>query len=366
MTLSEATDDRYAVEYSFESTGSPTGGSGDDDSGWLATRVFNDSGLETNHEYCYRARARDTASTPNATGYSPTSCRYTDIEASTGITFGAITAVGIEARSTNTPSGLTRGSSGLVVFDLSEGTDSGWKQDNDLWESAGLVPNTEHFFAAQSRNGDGTVSAISPSASRYTLAGSPIDDGFLPVSQLSIQANWLPNGNPPGTEYMIENQTLGSDSGWITVLSWNSSGLSPDTAYSFRGRARNAVGVETAWVDFGSATTLLCSDADADGVCDVDDNCSVHFDPSQHDSNSDGYGNLCDPDLNNDGVVGVPDLNDFRSAFGSTTGGAGWNPDADFNGDGAVGIPDFNTLRSYFGGPPGPSGLACAGTIPCP
>ncbi len=43
-----------------------------------------------------------------------------------------------------------------------------------------------------------------------------------------------------------------------------------------------------------------------------------------------------------------------------------FDPNLDANGDEAVGIPDFNTLREFFGGPPGPSGLACAGTIPCP
>jgi hypothetical protein len=370
MTATEATDDRYAVEYSFEVVGSPTGGTGASDSGWVPSDTFTDSALETNHDYCYHTRARDTASTPNATDYSPTSCRYTDIEASTGITFGAITSTSIEARSSNTPSGLTRGSSGLVVFNLLEGVDSGWKQDNAFWTNVGLVPNSEHLFAAQTRNGDAAVISIGPTSSRYTLANAPIPAGLLVVGDLSIQVSWLADGNSAGTEYMIENQTLGSNSGWIAALSWDSTGLALDTTYSFRGMARNGENVETEWVDFGSATTPLCAngdvDGDGDGICDADDNCSIAFNPGQHDSNSDGYGNYCDPDLDGDGIVGIPDFNAFRSAFGSTAGSGSWNPDADFNSDGAVGIPDFNILRSYFGNPPGPSGLACAGTIPCP
>ncbi|MCH8132724.1 MAG: hypothetical protein IIA30_09260, partial [Myxococcales bacterium] len=74
-----------------------------------------------------------------------------------------------------------------------------------------------------------------------------------------------------------------------------------------------------------------------------------------------GYGNACDADFNNDGVVGIPDFALLSAQFGSTTGGS-----ADFNGDTIVGIPDFAALSGMFGSPPGPSGLSCAGTVPCP
>ncbi len=36
------------------------------------------------------------------------------------------------------------------------------------------------------------------------------------------------------------------------------------------------------------------------------------------------------------------------------------------DGDGAIGIPDFGVFRAGFGAEPGPSGLACAGAVPCP
>ena len=32
---------------------------------------------------------------------------------------------------------------------------------------------------------------------------------------------------------------------------------------------------------------------------------------------------------------------------------------------GAIGVSDFLTMRAGFGGAPGPSGLDCAGEIPC-
>ncbi len=107
-------------------------------------------------------------------------------------------------------------------------------------------------------------------------------------------------------------------------------------------------------------------DDDGDEVCNADDNCLILPNPDQTDSNSDGYGNLCDPDLDNDGAIGILDFNLFRLAFGTACGVGGYDPDVDFDGDCAIGLLDFNTFRSFFGGTPGPSGLSCAGTIPCP
>ena len=103
-------------------------------------------------------------------------------------------------------------------------------------------------------------------------------------------------------------------------------------------------------------------DTDSDGIPDEWDNCVSTSNTDQCDTNMDGYGNLCDADVAapNDGVVGLPDFNLFRADFGSA--GA---LDTDFNCDNVVGLPDFNIFRSAFGGAPGPSGLGCAGTIPC-
>ena len=107
-------------------------------------------------------------------------------------------------------------------------------------------------------------------------------------------------------------------------------------------------------------------DFDEDGVPDALDNCVEQPNESQRDSDRDGYGDACDPDYNNDGAVGIPDFNVLRGQFGLTDEDPGFDPAVDHNEDGAVGIPDFNVFRAFFGGEPGPSGLECAGTVPCP
>ena len=107
-------------------------------------------------------------------------------------------------------------------------------------------------------------------------------------------------------------------------------------------------------------------DSDADGVADADDNCLLVPNYSQLDSNRDGYGNACDADYNDDGIVGGPDWAMLGKAFGSTSGSSRYDAQLDSDGDGVIGGPDLALLGSSFGEPPGPSGLDCAGTIPCP
>ncbi|NOQ37776.1 hypothetical protein GQ472_02700, partial [archaeon] len=38
-----------------------------------------------------------------------------------------------------------------------------------------------------------------------------------------------------------------------------------------------------------------CLDADGDGICDADDNCPLHYNPGQEDSDSNGIGDVCEP-----------------------------------------------------------------------
>ena len=109
------------------------------------------------------------------------------------------------------------------------------------------------------------------------------------------------------------------------------------------------------------------TDADSDSVCDPDDNCQLAVNPGQRDEDRDGYGNACDADFNNDGIVGAPDFATFGASFGQVFCDEDFDGIVDLNGDGAVGATDFAFFGTqYIQGFPGPSGLACAGTVPCP
>jgi len=104
--------------------------------------------------------------------------------------------------------------------------------------------------------------------------------------------------------------------------------------------------------DIGHWTMIVRPlDHDRDGVLQSEDNCLNVFNPDQKDSDSDGFGNMCDADLNNDNIVNAMDLGMFRQRFFST------DVDADFNGDGIVNAIDLATIRNLYTKPPGPSGL---------
>ena len=111
--------------------------------------------------------------------------------------------------------------------------------------------------------------------------------------------------------------------------------------------------VVTTSVPSGSAVTghaVVAEDSDADQVFDFQDNCTLVENADQRDTDGDGYGNACDADLNNDGVVNFVDLGALRLLFFTTGSGL----DADFNGDGVINFIDLGVMRAGFFQPPGP------------
>jgi hypothetical protein len=105
-------------------------------------------------------------------------------------------------------------------------------------------------------------------------------------------------------------------------------------------------------------------DTDDDGWLDDEDNCILYSDALQRDTDSDGFGNLCDCDYDNDGACGGLDLAIFNQSFGKNASPE--NLDTDMDGNGVVDGGDFLLFSAGWGGVPGPSGLSCAGTEPCP
>jgi hypothetical protein len=114
-------------------------------------------------------------------------------------------------------------------------------------------------------------------------------------------------------------------------------------------------------------------DNDSDGVPDAYDNCvDIPNGPTgatgscnaQEDYDNDGYGQPCDADVNNDTGCGFDDVQQtLVAAFAA----AGAGSVEDLNCDLGVGFDDVQMVLICAGaaGVPGPSGLACAGAIPC-
>jgi hypothetical protein len=110
------------------------------------------------------------------------------------------------------------------------------------------------------------------------------------------------------------------------------------------------------WVRVGSGdgrsqqAALTETDTDGDGIADSRDNCTTVKNADQRDSDGDGYGDACDADANNDGIVNSIDLAILRANFGLRGASR-----ADLNGDGVVNALDLALLRRLIGTRPGPS-----------
>lgn len=135
--------------------------------------------------------------------------------------------------------------------------------------------------------------------------------------------------------------------------SWNELGdnlpTSPAMSATFHEPTRELI-VATFGRGVWSAS-LPVADRDADGTPDAQDNCLQTTNPEQIDTDGDRIGNACDADFNNDCIVNVIDLGEFRGGF------FGPDPLYDLSGDGVVNAVDLGRLRQLFFLPPGPSGL---------
>jgi hypothetical protein len=114
-----------------------------------------------------------------------------------------------------------------------------------------------------------------------------------------------------------------------------------------------------------TVTGNIAPDTDGDGRVDPIDNCRLTSNATpgatyQLDANGDGYGNICDGDVNNSGLVTSTDFNILRSVLNQSSGASANAAQSDMNGSGLVTSTDFNLLRARLNTAPGPSGLSCA------
>ena len=171
----------------------------------------------------------------------------------------------------------------------------------------------------------------------------------------NLNASWSVDGQPRAT-------------GLAFVLAGSSVAAGPhsialevsDPATQVRNDPDELLRAQRTW------TVTVAADADGDGIPDSSDNCTLVSNPTQLDANGDGYGNICDADLNNSGLVTTADFGILRSVLNQSASASPTAAAADLNGSGTVTTADFGILRARLNTAPGPSGLACAGTIPCP
>ena len=163
------------------------------------------------------------------------------------------------------------------------------------------------------------------------------DKGFSNPVSLAIASS-------PSHGTVVVSGSPGNQAG-ITVTYTPASGFAGTDSFEYT--VDDGVDALTA-----SVAVLVAQDIDGDGVLDHQDNCRTIPNANQRDTNSDGYGNLCDADLDNNGFVNFTDLSLFKQKFTTS------DPDANLDGIGIVNFSDLAIFKSLFGKAPGPSGMA--------
>lgn len=208
---------------------------------------------------------------------------------------------------------------------------------------------------------DSGLSLLLPNLPDLTVSGN-IGVGGAQPSQSSN--SWNPEGNPDLDFIDWGNKDVyPADNSLLIGNADSNHGISRD--FNGTNRANN---LDVGAYVYGSngnpgwkikpefkVTLSNILDSDSDGINDFLDNCTMVINPEQRDADDDGYGNLCDGDLNNDSKTNTLDLNIYKLSHRSSEGDANYNPDADFNGDGNINTLDLNIYKVLHRRPPGPS-----------
>ncbi|MBU2539600.1 hypothetical protein KJ786_00340 [Patescibacteria group bacterium] len=136
-------------------------------------------------------------------------------------------------------------------------TSSGY-QELPSYTDVGLSSNTQYTYKVRAKDANSNESDYSSTSSKYTLANVPSSLSLTADSGSQVTASWSANSNPTDTSYYIENTTAGTNSDWVTDVSWSSAGLSCGKTYSFRVKAKNGDSTETEWTDTNSVDTSGC------------------------------------------------------------------------------------------------------------
>ena len=328
-TRMEATtaSDTHGVEYQFTFTGSPTGGALGSSSPWQDSPSYIDLTGSINHQYCYRAQARDKAAAQNVTGSTPISCDFTPIDPASGVEIVEVGVDWVDMRSLNTPDGLDRGLSGLR-YEVQHAGGSAWIPSNQTYRFGGLSPSGIYNFRVRSRNGDGEATTPSSWTEARTLAAPPVLSSLHHIDATTIRITLSTEDGNGTAAYEFLNQTNGDRRDWSPGQVWYNIDLTCGLPYTYYARARNIDEIPTAWTFMGTHTIPVGTDVDGDGFgacngecdddnpnvnpngfefCDgIDNNCSGEIDENYANTDGDGLADCVDPDDEDRALRAVP------------------------------------------------------------
>jgi len=125
-----------------------------------------------------------------------------------------------------------------------------------------LTSNTTYYLHVKAQNGDGIDTAYDITLSTLTNPATPNNGVINTVTSNSIDISWGAATNPTGTQYQAEVSTisfLGASTQVVTGTSLSASftNLTVSTTYYIRVKAIGWTGLESNYLDIGSAVTIF-------------------------------------------------------------------------------------------------------------
>ncbi|PCI40665.1 MAG: hypothetical protein COB53_00635 [Elusimicrobia bacterium] len=243
------------------STAADYSGAADQNSNWVANSSHTFTGLIVNTTYYSRVKARNGLGVETAITMLPTTTTLlTETLPPDGIRFDTATVSTLDVswqldNPTQTPfyalslvsNFATTISSTIGALAQSSASIGGLSLNTTYWFTIKVSTAIDLFYS-------------NPIATP-TLAGVAASSPSVTLTSTSLQAHWLINGNPGGTEFLAEaaldpSYTSGVASGtWATPLVSTFTALSVNATYYLRVRARNWAGIETSTLTLPETVT---------------------------------------------------------------------------------------------------------------
>lgn len=226
-----------------------------------------------------------------------------------------------------------------------------WDIDNDgSYDYSNASPTQSHIFNQDDVYIVSLRVTDNLDAKSQALTSAAVTD-TTPVADFSASPT---NGIAPQT-INFSNSSTGHDQPLSYAWDFDNDGSTDSTAmnpsYLYNNSGTYTVGLAVTDSD-GSNNTLirtgyitLLLDSDADGFPDGSDNCALTPNPAQENTDGDAYGNICDADLDNNGIVESHDYTLLGHAWLAEPGDLNWNPDADLDSDNRVDINDYTLME---------------------
>ncbi len=133
------------------------------------------------------------------------------------------------------------GAGSYDVYNSATGAILSGAVEGTTYAQSGLAANTQSTIVVRARNANG-VGVASSAASSYTDASTPVGLGHTNQTADGMRWTWTSSGQ---SSFYVTNETLGTNSGWISDPYWDETGLTANTSYTISVKARNGALEET-------------------------------------------------------------------------------------------------------------------------